>query len=228
MFSEDQLEQLRSFPDIGRDDLIWFFTLTVADVAFVDPGRGLSGVTRAPARAYEAFAAVRAGATLVVTKLAGFAYSTGVAKVKGTLRSKTTRTPPDGTTQHRRALRLRRGQPRRPRLRNTSVSAPVSTACANRQRARQISLSAPDNTTPDPRVGNSQRLPTTSRSHEGLVRGFESQVRPEPTITQSPRPCSFGDRRDVQHSPCTEARLRGASGGRGRGWRQRRRRCQCR
>jgi tRNA(Met) C34 N-acetyltransferase TmcA len=40
MFSEDQLEQLRSFPDIGRDDLIRSFTLTAADVAFVDPGRG--------------------------------------------------------------------------------------------------------------------------------------------------------------------------------------------
>src|SRR5258708_32880549 len=40
MFSEDQLEQLRSFPDIGKDDLIRFFTLTPADVAFVDPGRG--------------------------------------------------------------------------------------------------------------------------------------------------------------------------------------------
>jgi hypothetical protein len=40
MFSEDQLEALRSFPDIGRDDLIWSFTLTPADVAFVDPGRG--------------------------------------------------------------------------------------------------------------------------------------------------------------------------------------------
>ncbi len=40
MFSEEQLEQLRSFPDIGRDDLIRYFTLTRADVAFVDPGRG--------------------------------------------------------------------------------------------------------------------------------------------------------------------------------------------
>lgn len=28
MFSEDQLEQLRSFPDIGKDDLIRYFTLT--------------------------------------------------------------------------------------------------------------------------------------------------------------------------------------------------------
>ncbi len=40
MFSEEQLDQLRSFPDIGRDDLIRYFTLTRADVAFVDPGRG--------------------------------------------------------------------------------------------------------------------------------------------------------------------------------------------
>ncbi|MET8335919.1 DUF4158 domain-containing protein [Streptosporangium canum] len=40
MFSEDQLERLRSYPDIGRDDLIRYFTLTPADVAFVDPGRG--------------------------------------------------------------------------------------------------------------------------------------------------------------------------------------------
>ncbi len=40
MFSSEQLEQLRSFPDIGRDELITHFTLTPADVAFVDPGRG--------------------------------------------------------------------------------------------------------------------------------------------------------------------------------------------
>jgi hypothetical protein len=40
MFSEEQLKQLRSFPDIGRDDLIRYFTLTQADVGFVDPGRG--------------------------------------------------------------------------------------------------------------------------------------------------------------------------------------------
>ncbi len=40
LFSDDQLEQLRSFPDIGTDDLIRYFTLTGADVAFVDPGRG--------------------------------------------------------------------------------------------------------------------------------------------------------------------------------------------
>jgi len=40
MSSEEQLDQLRSFPDIGRDDLIRYFTLTQADAAFVDPGRG--------------------------------------------------------------------------------------------------------------------------------------------------------------------------------------------
>jgi hypothetical protein len=39
-FSEEQLDQLRSFPDIGRDDLIRYFTLTQADAVFVDPGRG--------------------------------------------------------------------------------------------------------------------------------------------------------------------------------------------
>ena len=38
--SQEQPEQLRSFPDIGRDDLIRYFTLTQADVGFVDPGRG--------------------------------------------------------------------------------------------------------------------------------------------------------------------------------------------
>jgi hypothetical protein len=40
MFAEDQLERLRTFPDIGQDDLIRYFTLTPADVAFLDPGRG--------------------------------------------------------------------------------------------------------------------------------------------------------------------------------------------
>lgn len=40
MFSDEQLEQLRSFPEITRDELIKFFTLTPADLAFVDPGRG--------------------------------------------------------------------------------------------------------------------------------------------------------------------------------------------
>lgn len=46
MFSEEQLEQLRSFPDIGKDDLIRYFTLAPADVAFVDPGRGRGPVDR--------------------------------------------------------------------------------------------------------------------------------------------------------------------------------------
>ena len=40
MFSEEPLDQLRSFPDIGRDDLIRYFTLTQADAVCVDPGRG--------------------------------------------------------------------------------------------------------------------------------------------------------------------------------------------
>ena len=40
------MEALRSFPDIGRDDLIQFFTLTIADVAFVDPDRGYGPADR--------------------------------------------------------------------------------------------------------------------------------------------------------------------------------------
>ena len=42
MFSEDQLEQLRSFPDIGKDDLILYFTLTPADMG-TPSGRTRSG-----------------------------------------------------------------------------------------------------------------------------------------------------------------------------------------
>jgi hypothetical protein len=40
LFPDDQMERLRSFPDIGTDELIRFCTLTAADAAFVDPGRG--------------------------------------------------------------------------------------------------------------------------------------------------------------------------------------------
>ncbi|MFI7704652.1 DUF4158 domain-containing protein [Nonomuraea sp. NPDC049480] len=38
MFSEEQLEQLRSFLEITSDELIRYFTPTAADVAFVSPG----------------------------------------------------------------------------------------------------------------------------------------------------------------------------------------------
>lgn len=40
VFSDVELERLRGFPDIGRAELIRFFTLTPADAAFVDPGLG--------------------------------------------------------------------------------------------------------------------------------------------------------------------------------------------
>jgi hypothetical protein len=40
LFSDAHLQQLRSFPDIDRDQLIRFFTLAPADMAFIDPGRG--------------------------------------------------------------------------------------------------------------------------------------------------------------------------------------------
>jgi Domain of unknown function (DUF4158) len=42
VFSKEELAQLRGFPEITRDELIRFFTLTAADWAFVDPGRGRS------------------------------------------------------------------------------------------------------------------------------------------------------------------------------------------
>ncbi len=40
VFTDADLEALRRFPEIGREELFRFFTLTPADVAFVDPGRG--------------------------------------------------------------------------------------------------------------------------------------------------------------------------------------------
>jgi hypothetical protein len=42
VFSDEELAQLRSFPEITRDELIRFFTLPSADRAFVDPARGRS------------------------------------------------------------------------------------------------------------------------------------------------------------------------------------------
>jgi TnpA family transposase len=46
MFSREQYEQLRSFPEISRDELFRYFTLTPADVAFVDPGAGRGAADR--------------------------------------------------------------------------------------------------------------------------------------------------------------------------------------
>lgn len=40
VFAEEELERLRGFPEIGREELFRFFTLAPSDVAFVDPGRG--------------------------------------------------------------------------------------------------------------------------------------------------------------------------------------------
>ncbi|MFC5203117.1 DUF4158 domain-containing protein [Streptomyces kaempferi] len=42
VFADDELERLRGFPEINREELIRFFTLTPADVGFIDPGRGRS------------------------------------------------------------------------------------------------------------------------------------------------------------------------------------------
>lgn len=40
VFADEELERLREFPEIGRDELFRHLTLTPADKAFVDPGRG--------------------------------------------------------------------------------------------------------------------------------------------------------------------------------------------
>ena len=40
VFTDEELESLRRFLEIGREELFRFFTLTPADSAFIDPGRG--------------------------------------------------------------------------------------------------------------------------------------------------------------------------------------------
>lgn len=40
VFADEELERLRGFPEISREELFRFFTLNPADLAFVDPGRG--------------------------------------------------------------------------------------------------------------------------------------------------------------------------------------------
>ena len=37
VFADEELARLREFPEIGREELIRFFTLSPADLAFVDP-----------------------------------------------------------------------------------------------------------------------------------------------------------------------------------------------
>ncbi len=40
VFADEELVRLREFPEISREELFRYFTLTPADLAFVDPGRG--------------------------------------------------------------------------------------------------------------------------------------------------------------------------------------------
>src|SRR6266540_2192561 len=42
-FSDEQIERLRSFPDIGREELVRFFTLTRKDLGFIDNLRRSGG-----------------------------------------------------------------------------------------------------------------------------------------------------------------------------------------
>jgi hypothetical protein len=44
VFSEDELAQLRGFPEPARAELIWYFTLAPADEAFVRKFRGRDNV----------------------------------------------------------------------------------------------------------------------------------------------------------------------------------------
>ena len=46
VFADQELEALRRFPEIGREELFRSFTLTPSDVAFVDSGRGRGPVDR--------------------------------------------------------------------------------------------------------------------------------------------------------------------------------------
>jgi hypothetical protein len=46
VFTDEELEGLRRFPEIGREELFRFFTLTPADAVFVDPGRGRGAADR--------------------------------------------------------------------------------------------------------------------------------------------------------------------------------------
>ncbi|GAB4583868.1 hypothetical protein Ntsu_17000 [Nocardia sp. IFM 10818] len=40
VFADEELARLRGFPDISREVLFRYFTLTPADIAFLTPGRG--------------------------------------------------------------------------------------------------------------------------------------------------------------------------------------------
>jgi hypothetical protein len=40
VFTDQELEALHQFLEIGREELFRFFTLTPADIAFIAPGRG--------------------------------------------------------------------------------------------------------------------------------------------------------------------------------------------
>ena len=40
VFTDEELESLRRYPEIGRDELARFFTLAPSDVTFINPGRG--------------------------------------------------------------------------------------------------------------------------------------------------------------------------------------------
>ncbi|MEV6097104.1 hypothetical protein [Nocardia sp. NPDC051981] len=46
VFADEELLRLREFPDINREELFRYFTLTPADIVFITPGRGVGRVRR--------------------------------------------------------------------------------------------------------------------------------------------------------------------------------------
>ncbi|MEU4345763.1 DUF4158 domain-containing protein [Nocardia sp. NPDC023852] len=46
VFADEELVRLREFPDVSREELFRFFTLTPADIPFLTPGRGCGPAER--------------------------------------------------------------------------------------------------------------------------------------------------------------------------------------
>jgi hypothetical protein len=50
VFTDEELESPRRFPETGREELFRFFILPPADSAFIDPGRGRRTGSGSPLR----------------------------------------------------------------------------------------------------------------------------------------------------------------------------------
>ncbi len=61
MFADEELARLRGFPEVGREELFRFFTLSPADVVFVAPVRGRGPAGFVGGVVHVAVVGVRAG-----------------------------------------------------------------------------------------------------------------------------------------------------------------------